>query len=92
MPVGEPRTVPARLSFLSSANGVIARLVYGGTSAGDTDDCGARGVSNLTVTRLPQYVWQVASGPTACFYVGAVFQGIVNMPIAFTLTALSPVP
>ena len=92
MPTTTSATVPAQLTFASSVNGQSARLLYGGITPGGGHDCGAQGVSPLTVTRLTQTSWQVTSG-TACFYVnGSVFQGVVAMPIGFTIAAQGAVP
>jgi hypothetical protein len=92
IPEGSSGTVPTVLSFASSVNGVLSRLVYGGFTPGGGDNCGGRGVSSMTVTRLSHTEWRVASGPSACFYVNAAFQGILIMPMSFTLTAQGPVP
>jgi len=95
LPVGGTDILPASLGFVSSHLGVQHTLVYGGAPLWlGGDDCGARGVSQITVTRLADVggkkTYSVVSGPTACMYSGPfprVFVDVVPMPLAFTITA-----
>jgi len=94
LPVGGTDILPASLGFVSSDMGVEQTLVYGGAPLWLGDDCGSRGVSQITVTRLADVAgkkaYSVVSGPTACMYSGPwprVFVDVVPMPLAFTITA-----
>ena len=90
--VYESGTVSVALTFLDLEGSVWA-LRYGGVSSSG-NDCGAKKVDEVTVTRTEEGIWQLASGPTACLNKGYPGQPeeptfVVAMPIAFTIVAQS---
>lgn len=79
--------VAAHLSFPSSPDGITRTLRWGGLTHSDID-CGALGADELTVTRIAQDEWQLASGANACLITsGGVIDAVIPMSVAFTVTA-----
>jgi hypothetical protein len=94
-PVGTSASVTVGINFISRQYpGRTGRLQYGGRHPPEGDDCGARGVSPATLTRVATDTWSVASGPSACLYYFAGspgFDRVVQMPLGFTIRAQGPV-